>query len=101
MKSFLAILATASVVSAHATWQDLWVGTEDKTDTCIRMPQSNSPVTDVTSNDIRCNASPSAASTTCSVAGKPNTRQPSIPDRVLTNSCSRRQPYGRDAPAAR
>jgi len=69
MKGLFAILATASVVSAHATWQELWVGTEDKEGTCIRLPQSNSPVTDVTSNDIRCNASPSAASTTCSVAG--------------------------------
>ncbi|KAK7704066.1 hypothetical protein SLS57_010655 [Botryosphaeria dothidea] len=68
MKGFLAILATASVVSAHATFQELWVGTEDKEGTCARLPQSNSPVTDVTSNDIRCNASPSAASTTCSVA---------------------------------
>ncbi|KAL1647444.1 hypothetical protein SLS58_002774 [Diplodia intermedia] len=68
MKGFLAVLATASVVSAHATFQEMWVGTEDKEGTCIRLPQSNSPVQDVTSNDMRCNASPSDASTTCSVA---------------------------------
>ncbi|EKG21641.1 Glycoside hydrolase family 61 [Macrophomina phaseolina MS6] len=68
MKGFLAILATASVVSAHATWQELWVGTQDKVSTCARLPQSNSPVQDVTSNAMRCNANPSAASSTCSVA---------------------------------
>lgn len=34
---------------------------------CARLPQSNSPVTSVTSNDIRCNASPNKASSKCSV----------------------------------
>ncbi|KAF2683310.1 lytic polysaccharide monooxygenase [Lentithecium fluviatile CBS 122367] len=58
----------ASSVAAHATWQELWVNGEDKAKTCVREPQSNSPITDVTSNDIRCNASPKAASTTCAVA---------------------------------
>lgn len=70
MKSTLfACLATASLVSAHATWQDLWVNSEDKVETCVRLPVSNSPVQDVTSNDMRCNAGTSAVAKTCSVAG--------------------------------
>ncbi|KAK8200409.1 glycoside hydrolase family 61 protein [Phyllosticta capitalensis] len=69
MKSTLfACLATASLVSAHATWQDLWVNSEDKVETCVRLPVSNSPVQDVTSNDMRCNAGTSAVAKTCSVA---------------------------------
>ncbi|KAF2205694.1 hypothetical protein GQ43DRAFT_361777 [Delitschia confertaspora ATCC 74209] len=36
--------------------------------TCARLPTSNSPVTDVTSNDIRCNANQGAAASKCSVA---------------------------------
>lgn len=52
------LLATAfvSAVSAHQNWHQLWVN--DVTpgyQAGIRMPPSNSPVTDVTSNDIVCN----------------------------------------------
>lgn len=68
MKIF--ILATfASQVCGHAIWQDLWVNGVDKGNTCARLPGtsyvSNSPVTSVTSNDIRCNAGGSKG-----VAGK-------------------------------
>ncbi|KAK7518579.1 glycoside hydrolase family 61 protein [Phyllosticta citriasiana] len=68
MKSTLfACLATASLVSAHATWQDLWINSKDQAETCVRLPVSNSPVQDVTSNDMRCNAGTSAVESTCSV----------------------------------
>ncbi|KFA68993.1 hypothetical protein S40285_08859 [Stachybotrys chlorohalonatus IBT 40285] len=42
----MAALAVKQVAS-HATFQQLW---------CARLPLSNSPVTSVTGNDIRCNA---------------------------------------------
>lgn len=53
-----ALLTTAfvSAVSAHQNLHQLWIN--DVTpgyQTGIRMPPSNSPVTDVTSNDIVCN----------------------------------------------
>jgi len=59
MKSFVIPLASALAVvqqtAGHATFQDLWVNGVDKASTCIRMPTSNTPVTNVNSNDIRCN----------------------------------------------
>uniref|UniRef100_L2FME6 lytic cellulose monooxygenase (C4-dehydrogenating) n=1 Tax=Colletotrichum fructicola (strain Nara gc5) TaxID=1213859 RepID=L2FME6_COLFN len=70
MKSIAALALTASManmVAGHAIFQQLWVNGEDKESTCVRMPASNSPVTDVTSNDMRCNAGSAAASTTCGV----------------------------------
>lgn len=53
-----AILATAfiSAVSAHQNWHQLWIN--DATpgyQAGIRMPPSNSPVEDITSNDMACN----------------------------------------------
>ncbi|KAF2854737.1 carbohydrate-binding module family 1 protein [Plenodomus tracheiphilus IPT5] len=44
---FFGVLAVG--VSSHATWQDL-------RSTCARLPTSNSPVTDLTSNNMRCKA---------------------------------------------
>jgi cellulase len=35
--------------------------------TCARLPNSNSPVTSVTSNDVRCNANHGPAASKCSV----------------------------------
>jgi lytic cellulose monooxygenase (C1-hydroxylating) len=70
MKHFLAVLGLASTVTAHATWQQLWIGAEDKGDSCTRTVPSNSPITDVTSKDVRCNANTKAASSICDVAGK-------------------------------
>ncbi|KAL5498936.1 hypothetical protein ACEPAH_1454 [Sanghuangporus vaninii] len=58
------ILASAS---AHATFQEMWVNGVDQGNWCVRLPQSNSPVTSVTSPDIACNASPHPASGVCSV----------------------------------
>ena len=39
-------------VAAHATFQELWINGVDQGSWCVRLPQSNSPVTDVTS-DVR------------------------------------------------
>lgn len=53
-----ALLTTAliSAVSAHQNWHQLWINDETPGyQVGIRMPPSNSPVTDVTSNDIACN----------------------------------------------
>lgn len=54
-------------VAAHATWQDLWVDGVDYDTQCARQPVSNSPVTDVTSNDLACNAGTSAVASNCPV----------------------------------
>ncbi|KAL2022538.1 hypothetical protein VTK56DRAFT_5145 [Thermocarpiscus australiensis] len=58
MKSFtVAALAAlwAQNAAAHATFQDLWIDGVDYGSQCARLPASNNPVTDVSSNDIRCN----------------------------------------------
>ncbi|CAN9359916.1 glycosyl hydrolase family 61-domain-containing protein [Alternaria alternata] len=54
------VVAFATQVVSHATFQDLW-------STCARLPNSNSPVTSVASNDIRCNANHGPAASKCSV----------------------------------
>jgi cellulase len=57
MKSTLVlagITALARTAVGHATFQQLWVDGKDQQDTCARLPTSNSPVTDVSSNAIRC-----------------------------------------------
>lgn len=48
--SVLGLLAAAASVSAHATFQQLWVNGVDQGSTCVRTPVSNSPVSSVTSN---------------------------------------------------
>ncbi|EHL01403.1 putative endo-beta-1,4-glucanase D [Glarea lozoyensis 74030] len=54
-KSVLAI-SLASAVSAHQNFHQFWVNdVSPGYEAAIRMPPSNSPVTDVTSNDITCN----------------------------------------------
>ncbi|OCL08623.1 lytic polysaccharide monooxygenase [Glonium stellatum] len=55
MKSFVAFLTAISTVAAHATWQELWVGSTDQAGKCVRTVPSNNPVTSVSSTDIRCN----------------------------------------------
>ncbi|KAH7077036.1 glycosyl hydrolase family 61-domain-containing protein [Paraphoma chrysanthemicola] len=62
------VAAFASTVVGHATFQDLWVNGKDQQGTCARLPTSNSPVTDVTSDNIRCNVNQGAAAAKCSVA---------------------------------
>lgn len=61
-------LLLAASVSAHATFQEFWVGGVDQVGTCVRLPVSNSPVTSPTSNDIACNAGASASPGLCTVA---------------------------------
>ena len=56
MKSIIFSLLAAQQVAGHALFQQLWVNGVDKKDTCVRMPRGNSPVSSVTSNDVRCNA---------------------------------------------
>jgi cellulase len=71
MKSTLLIVLAAIAaqeVAAHATFQDLWINGVDYGAQCIRLPLSNSPVTNVTSNDIRCNAGTSPVAYKCVVA---------------------------------
>ncbi|KAI8623551.1 fungal cellulose binding domain-containing protein [Xylariaceae sp. FL1651] len=58
MKSVAYALLSAALAaqsSAHSIFQDLWVDGVDYGSQCNRMPPSNSPVTNVNSNDIRCN----------------------------------------------
>ncbi|KAI0411336.1 carbohydrate-binding module family 1 protein [Xylaria grammica] len=70
MKSTLyaaaAVALGASNVAAHATFQDLWINGHGAS--CARLPLSNSPVQDVTSKDLACNAGTSPVSGKCSVA---------------------------------
>ncbi|KAH8151885.1 uncharacterized protein LAJ45_03878 [Morchella importuna] len=65
--SVLGLLAAAASVSAHATFQQLWVNGVDQGSTCVRTPVSNSPVSSVTSNDIRCNAGTAGVAGVCTV----------------------------------
>jgi lytic cellulose monooxygenase (C1-hydroxylating) len=46
------VIAACLIASAaaHATWQEIWVNGVDMGDACVRLPQSNNPVTDVTSD---------------------------------------------------
>ena len=69
MKYATVLLAAAATVSAHSTWQELWVGTEDKAGTCVRTVKDNSPVTSLTSPDMFCGRGPAASSGVCEVAG--------------------------------
>ncbi|KAH8726990.1 glycoside hydrolase family 61 protein [Phaeosphaeriaceae sp. PMI808] len=58
MKSLI-LVTLASQAMGHAFFQQLWVNGVDKGSTCVRLPgttyASNSPVTSVSSNDVRCN----------------------------------------------
>jgi hypothetical protein len=60
MKSTFYSLATvamaATEVAGHALFQQLWVDGKDMNQQCIRLPASNTPITNVMSNDVRCNA---------------------------------------------
>jgi hypothetical protein len=69
MKYATVLLVAAATVSAHSTWQELWVGSEDKAGTCVRTVKDNSPVTSLTSSDMFCGRGPAASSGVCEVAG--------------------------------
>ncbi|KAI0754276.1 glycosyl hydrolase family 61-domain-containing protein [Daedaleopsis nitida] len=62
-------LAAAFVASAaaHATFQQMWINGVDQGSSCGRLPQSNSPVTSVTSPDIACNVNAYSSSGVCEV----------------------------------
>ncbi|KXJ85685.1 glycosyl hydrolase family 61-domain-containing protein [Microdochium bolleyi] len=65
----------ATQVAAHATFQNLWVNGVDYISApftphgaqCARLPGSNSPVTNVASNDIRCNSPNASVAKKCPV----------------------------------
>ncbi|PPQ83164.1 hypothetical protein CVT25_005411 [Psilocybe cyanescens] len=61
----IAILAQSA--SAHYIWNTLIAGGTTST-AAVRQPINNSPVTSVTSGDVRCNVSPGSASQTVSVS---------------------------------
>jgi len=68
-KLSLGLLASFAVsVSAHATFQQLWINGKDYGNFCTRLPPSNSPVSSPTSGDMACNAGTSPAKYTCEVA---------------------------------
>lgn len=73
MKCGLVLLAAAATVSAHSTWQDLWVGSTDMATKCARTVKDNNPITGLTSSDMFCGRGPAASSEVCDVDGK-NTR---------------------------
>ncbi|KAF8060181.1 glycoside hydrolase family 61 protein [Lyophyllum atratum] len=64
--SILSLAAAAQGASAHYIWTILIAGGTTST-AAVRQPVNNSPVTSVTSNDVRCNTNPGAASQTLSV----------------------------------
>jgi cellulase len=65
--AFTLAASMANMVAGHAIFQQLWVNGEDQSSTCVRMPASNSPIEDPTSDNMRCNANPGAATSTCGV----------------------------------
>lgn len=69
MKSAIVLLAGAAAVSAHSTWQQLWVGSTDKGTTVTRTVKDNSPVDSLTSGDMFCGRGPASSSGIAEVAG--------------------------------
>ncbi|KAF4832407.1 putative endo-beta-1,4-glucanase D [Colletotrichum tropicale] len=64
----LSLLAIAAEQAAsHATFQALWVDGVDYGGQCARLPLSNSPVTDVSSTDVRCNSNSGPVAKKCVV----------------------------------
>lgn len=69
MKTSLVLLAAAASVSAHSTWQELWVGSEDKATSCARTVKDNNPIDSLSSADMFCGRGPATSSGVCEVAG--------------------------------
>ncbi|OAG23013.1 hypothetical protein CC77DRAFT_1006432 [Alternaria alternata] len=65
MKSVAVLPAILALANAHATFQQLWKNGKDLESTCARLPPSNSPVEDYTSNALQCNVSPAPAEGKC------------------------------------
>ncbi|GLB44353.1 putative glycoside hydrolase family 61 protein [Lyophyllum shimeji] len=67
LTSILSLAVAAQSASAHYIWTTVIAGSTTST-SAVRQPVNNSPVTSVTSNDVRCNVNPGQASETVSVA---------------------------------
>ncbi|KAF2841888.1 lytic polysaccharide monooxygenase [Patellaria atrata CBS 101060] len=67
MKTAFVLLAAIGSAAAHSTWQDLWVGSEDKGTTCTRVVRDNSPITSVTNADMFCGRGPASSPNVCDV----------------------------------
>ncbi|KDR78014.1 hypothetical protein GALMADRAFT_64786 [Galerina marginata CBS 339.88] len=67
ISNLIGLSVLANSVSAHYIWNTLITGSTT-TSAAVRLPVNNSPVTSVTSNDVRCNVKPGAATQTVSVA---------------------------------
>lgn len=84
MRSFLpviSLLASATSVVGHSTFQQLWVGEEDFAGQCARQPPSNSPVEGVDSTDLACNVGgESGVDGICTAAGTLLLRNTGIPN---------------------
>ncbi|KAB8304106.1 hypothetical protein EYC80_003527 [Monilinia laxa] len=70
----IVVASLLAAVNAHQNFHQFWVnGVSPGYQTSIRMPPSNSPVTDVTSDDITCNVNgnvvPSGVNTTAAKEG--------------------------------
>jgi cellulase len=70
MKYTTILLAAATTASAHSTWQQLWVGSQDKATSCTRTVKDNSPIDSLSSSDMFCGRGPASSSGVCEVAGK-------------------------------
>ncbi|KAF9526245.1 glycoside hydrolase family 61 protein [Crepidotus variabilis] len=64
---FFGLLCLAQSCYAHYIWTTVIAGSTTS-NAAVRQPINNSPVTSVTTNDVRCNVSPGAATETVSVA---------------------------------
>jgi len=61
MKTAAALSAIIALANAHATWQQLWKNGEDLESTCARLPSTNSPIEDYTSDALQCNKATAAS----------------------------------------
>ncbi|KAF7904222.1 hypothetical protein EAF00_001556 [Botryotinia globosa] len=67
------LLSIVATFRSHATFQELWINGVDQVGSCVRLPPTNSPVTDLTSTDLRCNVGGTVGvSGVCSVAAGGN-----------------------------
>lgn len=69
MKSAFAILAAVASVSAHSTWQQMWVGSTDMGTSCARTVRDNSPIDSLSSGDMFCGRGPASSNGLCEVNG--------------------------------
>jgi len=69
MKTAFVVLAAATAVSAHSTWQDLWVGSTDKATSATRVVKDNNPIDSLSSGDMFCGRGPASSSVVAEVAG--------------------------------